>query len=60
MHTGAIGGGEIFGDSQKNAVLGGVYCNGTEENLLSCVFNISGSDVDECGASEDAHVVCQC
>ena len=61
LYIGAIGGGEVYGDDQRDAVLKSVHCNGTEEDLLSCAFNASGVEVaEECGPLQDAHVVCQC
>ena len=54
---GAIGGGEVFGDDVRNAVLNDVHCSGSEGDLLSCVYNASGTEV--CGPLKDAHVVCQ-
>ena len=55
--SGAIGGGEIYGDGEHNSVIKFVYCDGNETELVDCTFNTSG--VDECGPLQDAHVVCQ-
>ena len=57
---GAIGGGEYYGDDERNAVLRFITCVGTESRLIDCPFNTSGTDVgSECGPLKDAHVVCQ-
>ena len=55
--SGAIGGGETYGDDRRNSVVKDVACNGTESRLLNCSFEMAGSD--DCGALKDAHVVCQ-
>lgn len=58
---GAIGGGEFYGDNERNAILKNVSCNGTESSLLECSYGFSGQEAaSECGALTDAHVVCQC
>ena len=57
---GAIGGGEYYGDDERNAVLRFITCVGTESRLIDCPFNTSGTEVgSECGPLKDAHVVCQ-
>jgi len=56
--TGAIGGGETFGDGIDNAIITHITCEGDETDLLSCPFNTSSTGI-ECGSIKDAHVVCQ-
>ena len=60
MHcsSGAIGGGETYGDRENNAVVTYITCDGTELHLLDCEFNSSSIGID-CGQLKDAHVVCQ-
>ena len=56
--SGAIGGGESYGDRQSNTAVTYITCDGTESNLLNCSFNSSDTGI-ECGLLKDAHVVCQ-
>jgi hypothetical protein len=57
---GAIGGGERYGDDERNSVVNFISCNGSETRLLDCPFNVSGADEREkCGPLQDAHVICQ-
>ena len=56
--SGAIGGGESYGDREDNAVVTYITCDGTESSLLNCSFNSSDFGID-CGQLKDAHVVCQ-
>ena len=58
--TGAIGGGEFYGDRMVHSVLKFVTCEGSEQSLLNCPHNTSGLDAaNDCGDIQDAHVVCQ-
>ena len=56
--TGAIGGGELYGDGESNSVITYVTCLGNESSILECSFNKSLDDI-ECGDLQDAHVICQ-
>ena len=52
----ALTGGE-FSESQAEIALIDVTCNSSELNLLSCSHNTQSGT--ECGAREDAGIVCQ-
>ena len=46
-----------FAESQAETVLTDVTCNSSELNLLSCGHNTQSGT--ECGAREDAGIICQ-
>ena len=50
--------GSEFSETQANMVLHGVACAGAEPNLLNCSHSAEAGA--ECGARQDAGLVCQC